>query len=124
MRSIICLALFTVCLIQTNEAKIEWQKAYKGYWAYNCDYPGDDIRVIRNVGAEKATTLCDQFAGCTHFTWNAGTLFLKGLGNRPSAQFYEASGDVICGYLGTCYRYKSYFIWQYHSFSLIIFFQN
>jgi hypothetical protein len=90
------LVLFVFCFIESG-LSFNWKPAYKGQWSNNCDYPGNDIRVIYNVGAEQGTSLCDNFAGCTHFTWNKGTLFLKG-NSRPYA--VKASGDVICGFLG------------------------
>jgi hypothetical protein len=92
------LVLFVFCFFESG-LSINWQPAYKGKWAHDCDFPGNDIRVIYNVAGEQATSLCDNFAGCTHFTWNKGTLFMKGNTGRTAVPV-SGGGPVTCGYLG------------------------
>ncbi len=93
------LVLFVFCLIESG-LSVNWQPASNGKWAYDCDFPGNDIRQYYNVGAEQSTSLCDNFAGCTHFTWNKGTLFLKGNTVPSAVDLKPTRGEITCGYLG------------------------
>ena len=46
-------------------------------WAHSCDYHGSDIDTTQSTTPDQCGQKCVNNDGCTHFTWNSGTCFLK-----------------------------------------------
>ncbi|KAJ1554595.1 hypothetical protein HK405_004604 [Cladochytrium tenue] len=72
------------------------------YWAYNCDWTGNDIKNVITT-ASNCGPACVAASGCTNFAWtdyNGGTCWMKD-GNMPqSAAIYSSASDALCGGTG------------------------
>lgn len=77
---------------------IKFQSSSNGQiqWSDNCDYWGGDID--RAAGPkDKCGDICTQKRECTHFTWNAGTCWLKNIGSGYVAPTLLIG--ALCGYV-------------------------
>ncbi|CAG0882370.1 unnamed protein product [Cyprideis torosa] len=66
-------------------------------WAFQCDFPGNDIRNIRNINASECGKACVDDARCTHFAWN-NVLRERGCWLKHTTKLFT---DAIC------FRYPS-----------------
>lgn len=79
---------------------IDW----RGDWAFNCDFPGKDLRGERGPGDQCSNT-CQRTSGCTHFVWttyNGGTCWMKQGGASKSEAIYKGEPGAVCGIVGGC----------------------
>jgi hypothetical protein len=65
-------------------------------WALNCDFKGQDMSNV-SVSTQQCGPTCLSTYGCTHFTYNGGTCWMKnGLVTKADA-FNVPNTDYVCG---------------------------
>ncbi len=80
-----------LALITISKAQIQWN----GNWAMGCDFIGNNLTNAKTKG-EDCSSKCKMTNGCTHYTWNGGTCWMKkGPVNKQNA--VQRSNDYVCG---------------------------
>ena len=98
-KTILCLVLMAMQIIVAVNSQIIWN----GNWALGCDFRGNDIEQ-RWTTSDQCGPVCERHPRCTHFVWNAGNCFLKGVRFHPGMReglkrtaFEIADKRVVCG---------------------------
>ena len=75
--------------------QIVWQP---GNWAKGCDWPRHEFETEETLSVS-CSEECRKTPGCSHYTWNSGTCYMKsGPVNQSEATSSGDDGD-ICGFL-------------------------
>lgn len=81
---------------------IVWNISEDSYWAYNCDFVGEDIDNAGGPG-RLCSGICAKYIGCTHFSWTlheGGTCWLKtGTHVSQSNAVFSNKPGAVCGVL-------------------------
>ncbi|KAJ1547222.1 hypothetical protein HK405_006424 [Cladochytrium tenue] len=79
---------------------ISWTVNADGsYWAFGCDWSGNDLTSALTSGSDCGPT-CIATPGCTNFAWtdfNGGTCWMKAGGLAQSAAVSSSTSGIICG---------------------------
>jgi len=96
LRLMVAVAVAVVAVMACPTSAFRWKIGSGGrvYYALDCDFYGKDLVRYLTRGKD-CGGLCANTRGCTHFTWNKGTCFLKKGGIRFSnATYYKGA---VCG---------------------------
>ena len=73
-------------------------------YAISCLFNDNPIAAVKGPG-DSCIQKCDEYPGCTHFTWNktdSGTCFLQGGEISEADAFYVHNFKSVCGFCKTC----------------------
>jgi len=96
LRLMVAVAVAVVAVMASRTSAWQWKIGTGGlvYYAHDCDFFGKDLVQVSSL-LPSCGGLCVDAMGCTHFTWNKGTCFLKKDGIRFSdATYYKGA---VCG---------------------------
>ena len=85
--------------------QITWQLGRFGYWAYACDFKGNDLKnsLISSTSCDQK---CSNTLGCTHYVSNSSTCLLKSSTTtiNQTNVIYTNDFTMMCGILSGKYK--------------------
>jgi hypothetical protein len=97
-------------IIQTTKPfnLVQWHFNGIYSWAFDCDFKDNNFTYQKtNVG--ECGRSCAHITGCTHFTWNSGSCWMKsGSVTRSDAYVITDIKSIICGIIGKLSQVKDH----------------